>query len=310
MLVISRRKNQSLQLGPDIEIKILQTRNEQVKLGIVAPQDVSVIRMELLERVRQSNLASLSLDPAKLGASPLLASRKQTSVKTTAVTHSTIDPRVTRAVSKMVHDIRNFLTPLDGELQLTLLDCQEPEMAESLETAMRQGRDLLEFLDDISLAAGRSLPLGPCEPLTNCLDRWKAGAEKRFSKHRFRIDRGGVGEVGFPQTQPGLDEILMELTRNAVEAGHPADETPIELEVKQQGQALLLCLRDTGQGFEKTVMERACDPYFSTREEHSGLGLTRVLGWCRSFEGELRLASGPGKGAEVTLKLELPRSPR
>ena len=48
MLVLSRKKHESIRIGEDIEIKVLDVRGGRVRLGIVAPVEVSVVRHELL----------------------------------------------------------------------------------------------------------------------------------------------------------------------------------------------------------------------------------------------------------------------
>lgn len=55
MLVLSRRKGESVMLGDNIEIQILQASGGQVRLGIRAPKDVAVLRGELFASVRQGN---------------------------------------------------------------------------------------------------------------------------------------------------------------------------------------------------------------------------------------------------------------
>lgn len=48
MLVLSRKKNESIRIGDDIKVKVLDIRGGHVRLGIVAPMDVPVMRQELL----------------------------------------------------------------------------------------------------------------------------------------------------------------------------------------------------------------------------------------------------------------------
>jgi carbon storage regulator len=47
MLVLSRRPNESIRIGSNIQIKLLQVRGNQVTLGIAAPAEVSVDREEV-----------------------------------------------------------------------------------------------------------------------------------------------------------------------------------------------------------------------------------------------------------------------
>ena len=49
MLVLTRRIGESLKIGDDIEVKVLGAHGNQVKIGIAAPDDVSILRDELWE---------------------------------------------------------------------------------------------------------------------------------------------------------------------------------------------------------------------------------------------------------------------
>jgi len=56
MLVLTRKLEESIIIGEDIEIKVLDIRGEQVRLGIIAPQDVGIYRKELYEKIREENI--------------------------------------------------------------------------------------------------------------------------------------------------------------------------------------------------------------------------------------------------------------
>ncbi len=60
MLVLTRRKGESLVLGADVEITVLEVSRHQVKLGVQAPRSVSVYRKEIYEKVRDANRAAAS----------------------------------------------------------------------------------------------------------------------------------------------------------------------------------------------------------------------------------------------------------
>jgi carbon storage regulator len=49
MLILTRRPGESIQVGQDIEISVLEIRGNQVRLGISAPPDVLVLRAELVD---------------------------------------------------------------------------------------------------------------------------------------------------------------------------------------------------------------------------------------------------------------------
>ena len=57
MLVLSRKQLQSIMIGPDIKITIVKVERNQVRIGIEAPRDVTILRDELIE---QSHIDSSS----------------------------------------------------------------------------------------------------------------------------------------------------------------------------------------------------------------------------------------------------------
>lgn len=58
MLVLTRRTGQSILVGDDIVVTILELSRDQVRIGIRAPRSVSVHREEVYEEIRQSNRAA------------------------------------------------------------------------------------------------------------------------------------------------------------------------------------------------------------------------------------------------------------
>ncbi len=58
MLVLARKLKEAIQIGDDIEVKVLSVENGVVKLGIEAPRDIEILRTELLEKVKDSNIAA------------------------------------------------------------------------------------------------------------------------------------------------------------------------------------------------------------------------------------------------------------
>jgi len=55
MLVLTRKINQSIIIGDDVEVVVLEVRGEQVRLGIKAPRTVVVHRKEIYEQIQKEN---------------------------------------------------------------------------------------------------------------------------------------------------------------------------------------------------------------------------------------------------------------
>jgi carbon storage regulator len=68
MLVLTRKLNEAIQIGDDIEIKVLAIEGDQIKLGIAAPKSVEIYRKEIYVDIQRQNseAANVSVDLVKL----------------------------------------------------------------------------------------------------------------------------------------------------------------------------------------------------------------------------------------------------
>lgn len=62
MLIITRKKGESLMIGRDIEITISKIEDGSVKIGIKAPKEVTILRKEIYEEVENENMAATKID--------------------------------------------------------------------------------------------------------------------------------------------------------------------------------------------------------------------------------------------------------
>ncbi|MGP1612330.1 MAG: carbon storage regulator CsrA [Catonella sp.] len=66
MLALSRKPGESVIIGNNIEITILEVKGEQVKVGIKAPESVAIYRKELFEQIQNSNRESSEINEQTL----------------------------------------------------------------------------------------------------------------------------------------------------------------------------------------------------------------------------------------------------
>jgi carbon storage regulator len=69
MLVLARGRDQTIMIGDDIEITVVDVRGDRVRLGINAPRNISVHRKEIWEEIRRKRLASGEDRPEDSGES-------------------------------------------------------------------------------------------------------------------------------------------------------------------------------------------------------------------------------------------------
>jgi len=84
MLVLSRRINESIQIGDDVEVTVIDVRGDVVRLGIKAPQSTQIWRKELWDAIVEENkkAAQKSKAPVTMPQLPVSAFSKLSKLKT------------------------------------------------------------------------------------------------------------------------------------------------------------------------------------------------------------------------------------
>ncbi len=202
----------------------------------------------------------------------------------------------------IAHDFNNLLTVVRGAGEL-LVDAQSPqeraELCQSIEQASDRGRNLTQHLLAVAsrqhvaterLELGRVV--GDLRPVLQSL---------LGDSVTLRLLLAGPAPVRAAVTQ--IEQILLNLCANARDAMPRGGEVAIA--VAAVGDGVQLSVRDTGCGMAPDVVERAFEPFFSTKAASGtrGLGLATVYGITKQLAGEARIDSAPGAGTTVTIVL-------
>jgi two-component system, NtrC family, sensor kinase len=110
--------------------------------------------------------------------------------------------------------------------------------------------------------------------------------------------------MGRPQQ---MAQVVVNLLINAAQS--MTDRGTIAVSTRQEGEEVVLVVRDTGHGMPPEVLEKLFQPFFSTRPigEGTGMGLAVVHGIVAAHGGRLQVESQPGQGSTFTIRL--PRTP-
>jgi carbon storage regulator len=66
MLVLSRQRDETIMIGDDIEVTVVDIRGDKVRLGINAPKEISVHRKEVYDAIRRENRSAAQVKPEDL----------------------------------------------------------------------------------------------------------------------------------------------------------------------------------------------------------------------------------------------------
>lgn len=223
----------------------------------------------------------------------------------------------------IAHDFNNMLTLVIGSLDLGRRKLQKGEI-EKVDKCMGNAMEGAQHAAQLTarlLAFSRQQPLAP-QPLdANKLVGGMSELLRRTIGEQIKVETvlaGGLWRTFIDPNQ--LESAIVNLCLNARDAtpdggkltietanahldeGYAANHPGVEV-----GQYVLVSVTDTGTGMPPEVVERAFDPFYTTKGpgRGTGLGLSQVYGFVRQSQGHLKIYSEPGHG--TTVKLYLPR---
>ena len=100
-----------------------------------------------------------------------------------------------------------------------------------------------------------------------------------------------------------IEQVLINLIKNAMEAGENVVDLRIVISAKEDMGKVKMELADNGPGISEEVIENIFVPFFTTKKEGSGIGLSLSKQILRKHGGNLEVISVPGEGATFTVRL-------
>ena len=82
MLILSRKLNERIIIGDQIEISIVDIKGDQVKIGIQAPSHVKVYRQEVYRAIQRENIEAIKAKPDRIPQLDQYLGKKKTTSKT------------------------------------------------------------------------------------------------------------------------------------------------------------------------------------------------------------------------------------
>jgi C4-dicarboxylate-specific signal transduction histidine kinase len=100
-----------------------------------------------------------------------------------------------------------------------------------------------------------------------------------------------------------IEQVLINLLKNAIEAGKDEDDFKIELSGYEEKGEVKIVISDNGPGISSEVIDNIFVPFFTTKKEGSGIGLSLSKQILRRHGGNLEVMSEEGDGATFIITL-------
>jgi signal transduction histidine kinase/HAMP domain-containing protein len=202
------------------------------------------------------------------------------------------------------HEIRNPLTVIYGFMQLLQQRLSEEERNQYylpmiLQEIERVNLIVTEFLllSKPSCPNYREVTLH--DVLSSILPLMKAEATLHGIEVIDRYERDVRLHVDVEQ----MKQIILNLMKNSIEAMKQGGL--LTLESRHDETHVYISVRDTGEGIPAEYLNRIFEPFFSLKEEGTGLGLPITRRMVENHGGELKIDSKPGVGTEIVISLPI-----
>ncbi len=209
----------------------------------------------------------------------------------------------------VAHEVRNPLGIISStaELLQERLAKYEPQNRLAriiVEEANRLNEKVTEFLD---FARPRIPNLRPCD-LEAVLDRGLEFLEPEIQRLEIRVTREyHLNGRMLAADSDLLHQAFLNLLINAIQAMPGGGRLIVATKPGPQGRGGEISFADTGEGIEPESLKKVLNPFFTTKEKGSGLGLPIVKSIIETHQGTIKIDSAVGDGTVVTITLpELP----
>lgn len=192
------------------------------------------------------------------------------------------------------HELLNTLTPVNSLIQnLEYIANQEiiekedqQDMKESLMIINSKSKQLLNFVDDYRQVAELPKPVFKTISLTNIVKSALNFLKPEFEKNHITMINSLDNQIILADEKM-IERCLINLYLNAIYAVSDNVERTIKTEIKTQNKRIILSVEDNGIGISKEIQDKIFLPFFTTRSNGSGIGLTLSKSIIEAHKGYL-----------------------
>ncbi|MEA2061049.1 MAG: ATP-binding protein, partial [Thermodesulfobacteriota bacterium] len=213
----------------------------------------------------------------------------------------------------VAHTIRNPFTSIKMRMfslsrSLELTEIQNDDLQVISEEISRIDKILQSFLE---FARPPKLSLKKCS-INTIINSTLTLLEYRLKKYNVEVRYDAQPDLPAVEVDPDrIKEAMVNLITNACEAMETQGRIVVSETWKKssdKGEYVILTIEDTGPGVPDNIIEKITNPFFTTKEEGSGLGLSIVARIVKEHNGRLMVSSGPErKGTKFIIHLPVTR---
>jgi two-component system, NtrC family, sensor histidine kinase HydH len=205
----------------------------------------------------------------------------------------------------VAHEIRNPLGIISSTAELLRKRLEQNEADSRLakiieEEVNRLNQTVTEFLD----FARPRVPNLQTSNVEGILERGLEFLKPEIDRHNIVLTRD-YNRNGHPlKVDPDLlYRAFLNILINAIQAMPQGGQLTVATTAGPQGKGVKIVVQDSGEGITAENTKKIFNPFFTTKDQGSGLGLSIVKGIVESHQGQISIESNFGRGAKVSIVL-------
>lgn len=205
----------------------------------------------------------------------------------------------------VAHEIRNPLTPIKGFLQLC--DDKKQYNEEYLQIVVKEISRMEEIITDFLYLAKPQVILKKSLNIEDILHEVITIADTGIKSKNGTITLHAGEQTGnVLGCSNGLKQVFFNIIQNAIDAINLNGR--IEIETASEDGKYIIIVKDNGDGIPKEVFQHLGEPFYSTKEKGTGLGLLISHKIIENHSGKITYESTEGVGTKVKISLPIQNS--
>lgn len=238
--------------------------------------------------------------------------------------HTELDEREVdawiRLIRVLTHEIMNSIAPITSlsetimeyfisngqpknptELTQEIID----NTTQGLKIVTERGRNLTEFVSTYRKITKIPVPKRTRFALSDLIDKVRilSSTHPGFENTEFNVSLNPE-KITVCADETQLTHVLINIVKNAIEASDQTANPHIEIKAfLQKDESVTIIVTDNGKGISAEMAEQVFVPFFTTKENGSGIGLSFSRQVIRMHNGTLNIRSKPGEGTSVIITI-------
>lgn len=205
-----------------------------------------------------------------------------------------------KLMNVMSHEIINTITPISSlaeNLNSLLQEEEQPdaetldELSQGLQIIKKRSHHLTSFVESYRKLAELPLPQKTSLDLTALVSQTLSLFEQQFTAKQITVEFNAEKSYLIVADKEQIEQVIINLLSNCVYALQTIENPKIQISIFQENQRTHLKIGDNGIGISDEIKNNIFIPYFTTRKNGSGIGLTLTKSIIEAHGGIIRFQS-------------------